>query len=497
MNGMIDRDPIVASRAQYDLVVVGGGIYGVMLTLESARRGLRPLLLERDDYGAATSWNSLRIIHGGLRYLQKADLARFRESIAERQWWLREFPDLVEPLTCLMPLYGRGLKRPAIFRLALAINAWLSPTRNQNLRPDRCLPPGRVVTPVEVVELFPQVDRAGLRGGGVWYDAIAPDLQRLIIECLHWACACGATCLNYVRAERLLRAGDGVAGVEAADRIDNRKLAFCAPVVINAAGPWCREVAAAFDRDYPQLFRPSVAFNVLLNREPLSSAALAVAPRRKGAGMYFVVPWKGRILAGTYHAPRPDGAAPEPPDNELVGRYLEDLNAAIPGMDLALKDVLRVHWGYLPAARAGLARQADRPVVMDHAVQGGPRGLFSVSGVKFTTARRVAGQVLESIAARRLIRLAESNGERPTGRTVPTLSAIRQWLRESPDQAQRFIAQLRKEESAITVEDLLLRRTDWGMDPRQMSEMERMIEALTRLACSRGQERSVPCSYSE
>src|SRR5690606_21038054 len=110
----LQRDPEGASSCSFDLIVLGGGIYGAMVQLEAARRGIRSLLLERGDFGGATSANHFRIVHGGLRYLQSLDLPRFREAVAERRWWLRTFPDLVEPLRCVMPLYGEGLRRAAV-----------------------------------------------------------------------------------------------------------------------------------------------------------------------------------------------------------------------------------------------------------------------------------------------------------------------------------------------------------------------------------------------
>ena len=126
---MIRRDPDAAVSREHDLIVVGGGIYGACLAVEPARRGLRPLLLERGDFCAATTWNSLRILNGGFRYLTKRDLPRFRESGSECRWFSRTFPDLVRPIECLMPLYGEGLKRPVFLASALWLNDRLSSER--------------------------------------------------------------------------------------------------------------------------------------------------------------------------------------------------------------------------------------------------------------------------------------------------------------------------------------------------------------------------------
>ena len=91
------------SSEPYDLAVVGGGSLGCALAWEAASRGVRVVLLEQDDFGAAASANSLKIVHGGLRYLQKMDLKRARASAAERSVFLRIAPHLVRPLPCVLP----------------------------------------------------------------------------------------------------------------------------------------------------------------------------------------------------------------------------------------------------------------------------------------------------------------------------------------------------------------------------------------------------------
>ncbi len=170
------------------MIVVGGGIYGACVLLEAARRGLRGVLLERGDFGGATSWNSLRILHGGLRYLQTCDLTRFRESVCERRWYCRHFPELIKPLACMMPLYGRGLRRPAAMRTALALNDRLSWDRNHGVHEQLHLPVGGILDARRTVEMFPEAERSGLQGGGLWYDAQMTHSQRVLIDILHWAC---------------------------------------------------------------------------------------------------------------------------------------------------------------------------------------------------------------------------------------------------------------------------------------------------------------------
>ncbi len=193
---MIRRDPPGAATTSYDLIVLGGGIYGASVALEAARSGYRPLLLERADFGGATTWNSLRIVHGGLRYLQTFDLPRIRESVKERRWFLAHFPELVRPLPCLMPLHSRGLQRPSLLRLVLSLNDLFSWDRNRGVPENVRLPLGRMLSARETAVVYPEVPRAGLRGAAKWYDAAMSSSQRVLIEMLHWACAAGANRLT-------------------------------------------------------------------------------------------------------------------------------------------------------------------------------------------------------------------------------------------------------------------------------------------------------------
>ncbi len=465
--GVIARDPGTAADARYDLVVIGGGIYGVSLALEAVHRGLRPVLLERGDFGSGTTWNNLRIVHGGLRHLQRLDPRGARESMRERSWYLRNFPELVRPLACLMPLYGRGLRRPAVLRAALLANEVLSLDQ-------RVLPRGRVLDRRETMERLPAVEAEGLRGAALWYDAAMPDSPRLLIEMARWAGAGGATLLNYVEATGLLQQEGRVEGVLGRDAVTGEVWEFHADVVINCAGPWSREVAARFDRDIEELFRPSLAFNVLLDRAPLVDAALAVEPPQPGSRTYFLMPWKGKVLAGTYHAPRPGGISAGPPEGEWIHRLLEDLNAAIPSLGLGESDVMRVFWGLLPAVSRGSAELALAEEIRDHRDGGGPTGLFSVSGVKFTTARKVAERVLDRI-------YGSSSPARPDRR--PSSPAVL-WddfggvLLSDPQAAGRAVDRMVAEEAVICLDDLLLRRTDWGLHPAAPPDVGARIRDL-------------------
>jgi len=479
LGARITRDPVAAGGESYDVIVVGGGIYGAMLALESARRGLRPLLLERDDFGGATSWNSHRIVHGGLRYLQRLDFKRLAESVRERRWFLRHFPELVQPLSCLMPLYGEGARRPSVLRTALLANHLLSRNRNDGLRSDRVLEAGGVKTRRETISLFPDVRQRGLRGGALWYDAVMIDSQRLLIEVLRWACENGATCLNYVEATALSTGAEGVTGVQAVDHTTGSELTFNAPRVINCAGPWCREVAAGFDRDVEGLFQPSLAFNILFDRQPVSEAALAISAPGSDTHTWFLYGRGGRIYVGTAHYPW-DGDSSDPqPRREQVDEMIENINAAAPKLDLRRHQILRIHAGLLPATAAHTADLVTEPLIHEHGKHGGPAGLFSVSGVKYTTSRDVAEKTLRAALGDTLAEPDPEKTQRPAPASVPRLDDVRRLAESSGDEAVRErLAEFAMEEAVVKADDLLLRRTSWGEDPETAAALSATIEEL-------------------
>jgi glycerol-3-phosphate dehydrogenase len=451
-----------------------------MLAHEASRCGLSTIVLERDDFGQHTSFNSLRIIHGGLRYLQSFDIHRFRESVAERAWFLENFPDFVDPIPCLMPLYGNGLKRPSIFRVALLLNSLLSYDRNRGKLQDKQIPHGRILDTEETLRLSPVVDPDGLKGSAVWYDAFMEDSQCLVIEILRRACSMGAVALNYMDVTDLRVENGEVSGVTAVDRENGRLHAVRGRRVVNAGGPWSRELAKRFHRDMPTLFTPSLAWNVLLDPIPLGDHALAAMPRRRGGQTFFLVPWKGAVLAGTGHAPCSvyDGKAPIV-TKALLEQFIRGLNEALPACGLSLKNIIHVFSGYLPVTQIGGTQLTHREIIVDHAREGGPKGLYSVSGIKFTTARRVAEKTLTLIFSGRGFKpfAGESSvqeGHRLKRVWVGTADSEMN-LPSISDTWKCKVQEWFKDEAARHVDDLVIRRLPIFMSPDCAVRLSSMV----------------------
>jgi glycerol-3-phosphate dehydrogenase len=380
----------LSQASGFELAVIGGGVVGLCLAFEAARAGRSVVLLEREaDFAGRTSANWFRILHGGLRYLQSFDLVRHRESVRARQEWLRDFPDLVEPLPCLMPLTGRGLKRPTLFRAAFALDAALAHRRNHGIRADRHLPRGRILDVAETRRLLPALRDPALQGAAWWTDAVARDAAGLTRALAARAGKAGADLRTGEAVEEILVDAKGVTGVR------TRSGRIAARTVVNTTGPWTDLTLAHLpsirQRD---LFRPSLAFNLVLDRPAPFAGALAVQASRPNAPVLFVYPLDGRIFAGTWHASwqdHPDEVQPRPAD---LAAFVADLADALPWLELDLGAVRAVHAGLLPVKTAGSTDLTGRPLLVDHGAEGGPHGLWSTAAIKFTTAPMLARQVL-------------------------------------------------------------------------------------------------------
>jgi glycerol-3-phosphate dehydrogenase len=188
----------------FDVVVVGGGIYGAAIAREASLRGLAVALVEKGDFASATSSNSHKIVHGGLRYLQHGDLFRVRASIRERSALLRIAPHLVRVQSFLMPTYGHGLRGREALVAALSLNELLSFDRNRGLDRSRQIPPARMLSATECSRLAPGIPREGLTGGALWYDGLMIDSERMVLAFLMSAAEKGAALANYAAATATL-----------------------------------------------------------------------------------------------------------------------------------------------------------------------------------------------------------------------------------------------------------------------------------------------------
>lgn len=395
------------SRYTYDLLVVGGGIYGACVAWEAVTRGLSVALVEKNDFGAATSANSLKIIHGGLRYLQHADFKRMRESIKERRTLLKIAPHLVHPLPILIPIYGHGVKGREAMAIALLINDLVSCDRNWQI-PDSAkhIPSGRILSKSECLSRLPGLNSQGLNGGAFFFDAQVYNSERLTLAFLKSASEAGAELANYAEVTGLIKDKNQVQGAMVRDKLTDKEIKISAKLVINTAGPWIDQVKGlAQDDRISKIGALAKAVNLVVKPFIQDYAAGLQSSNiyydqdalvKRGKRFLFTAPWRGRSMVGTWYFPYTKSPDEFGISEAELQTCLDDINSAYPLAKLSPKDISFIHCGLLPSSgisQTGEVQLTKHYSIQDHSEQG-VSGLLTVSGVKYTTARDVAEKVI-------------------------------------------------------------------------------------------------------
>ncbi len=413
----LTRDLNRLASTRFDLIVVGGGIYGVWAALDAAQRGLNVALLEQNDFGSGASANSQRVVHGGLRYLQHGDLKRMRESIRERSTLLRVAGHLVQPMPFLVPTYGLGLRgRPAMFT-AMKLNDAISADRNQGLYPTRRLPNGRLINATESLKIAPGIEPQGLTGGAVFYDAQVNNSERLALSVIQSAVHAGAQAANHTRVTGFIQDAKRITGVTAEDRLTGRTFNVTSKLTLCCAGPWTQRTASMIIADQaPAKPKPYEVLRAvaLVTKDLFDGMGIAIPSRKthndnkelipKGFRNLFVTSWRKRSIIGTFYTDYtgdPDQLSVTP--HEVRG-YIDEFNQAYPLAKLNHDDVRFTFVGLQPKAPGSPDAEpvaSKRYRLIDHAQSEQLDGLITVLGVKWTTARDVAEKAV-TLATRKL-----------------------------------------------------------------------------------------------
>ncbi len=246
------------TNPQFDVIVIGAGINGAGIARDAAMRGLKVLLLDKGDIGGGTSSWSTRLIHGGLRYLEHGEIGLVRESLRERALLMNIAPHLVRPLEILVPIYKDARRGFWTIRAGMIAYDLLSFAKT--------LARHRMLSAAETLRQTPGLNREGLLGAAVYFDAQVEFAERLVLENALSAAAQGATVLTYARVHKINVEGGKIRGVEfihehqgigptvreGSDGPTERHFAT-ASVVINAAGPWIDQLLEESVGDSPPL----------------------------------------------------------------------------------------------------------------------------------------------------------------------------------------------------------------------------------------------------
>ncbi|MCA9398108.1 MAG: glycerol-3-phosphate dehydrogenase [Candidatus Omnitrophica bacterium] len=383
------RDIERMAHGEYDLLVIGGGINGAAVANMAALNGLRVVLVEKGDFASGTSSKSTKLIHGGLRYLENLEFDLVRESLLERAIQLKSAPHFVRPLGFVIPVY-KGDKRPLwMVRLGVFLYDLLCGRHK--------IAPHKLLTPEKVASIIPDISSENLIGGVMYYDAQMDD-ARLCLENILNAENNGAHIANYMEVKTFIVENGRTVGVEAVDRISQKRVSIRASHVVCCAGPWTNVFMAKERSRSPMAVRTTKGVHIIY--KGLFSPEAMFLTVKKDRRLFFIIPWGGNSLIGTTdtdYQGSPDNVSVSDEDVEYL---LKEVQRYFPKKKVRRENVITTFAGLRP-----LVSQPGRPskVSRKHVIKESYSGVVYVMGGKYTTYRKIAEDVVTKVKGGKLI----------------------------------------------------------------------------------------------
>jgi glycerol-3-phosphate dehydrogenase len=393
---VLRRDLDRLASEEFDVAIVGGGISGVAIAYEAAARGLRTALVERGDYAAGTTTAATKLIHGGVRYLETYEFGLVREALRERRILLNLAPHLVNSVPFLVPVYRGHSPGRLKLNAAMVLYDLLSYDKNWKIRPDKHMPWRRNLNAADVLALEPTLNPTNLAGAALYHDGQVPSPARLTIEFAKSAVRRGAALSNYAEVKGLVIENGKVQALEVRDVRGGRELKVKAKVVVNAAGLWATQIMGMLKQAPKVNLAPSKGIHLITR--PLMRDHAAVFVTQTGRRL-MIIPWHGRSLIGTTDEFYRGDLERIRCTKDEVAKMVAEVNEVLPSAKLQVEEIERTYAGCRPLiAKEGvssldLSRHWE---ILDHASEGSS-GVYSVVGGKLTTSRSVAQHVINRV----------------------------------------------------------------------------------------------------
>jgi glycerol-3-phosphate dehydrogenase len=495
-------------RENFDVIVIGGGVIGTGIARDAALRGLKTLLLEKEDFAYGTTSRSSRLIHGGLRYLRHLDFQVVRQDMREREILLRIAPHLVRPLNFLIP----------ITRISERVFMGVGMRLYDLLSFDKSLQSYHYLSRGETLRLEPRLELANLVGSYMYSDCQILFPERLCLENALSAAEHGALIMNHTQVIGVTKIGGAVAKVQVKDRLSGDTLELAGRVVVNVAGSWANDILNML-LDHSK-HKVRVTKGIHLVTPKISSNAVVLFARTDGR-LLFVIPWQDYSLVGTTDIDYSGDLDEVYADADDVDYLLAEVNHAFPRIQTG--DVFYTIAGLrsLVAARGRPSDISRAYKLIDHEHSDGVSGFISVLGGKMTSYRLISQGAVDLVCRKLSLKARCTASESPlpgafsnpretlekvageTGLT-PEMAAhlnalygsrsgqILDLVRTDPRGKQVICPHTKdivaevwhsvNEESALTVTDFLLRRSMAGLAPcKGLDAVETVASEMGRL----------------
>lgn len=373
------------SKSSFDLLIIGGGITGAGIALDAATRGLKVVLLEKEDFAYGTSSRSTKLIHGGLRYLKQLEFGLVKEVGSERAVVHSLAPHLVVPEKMLLPLYEKKGMGYWLASLGLKIYDLLAGVKPEDQR--------KMLTRAQTLRQEPLLKSDDVKGGAL-YAEYRTDDARLTVEIVKTAVANGAIAINYCKAFDFVYNEEKISGVKAVDVFTNLEQQINATVIVNAAGPWVDELREINHSKKGKRLHLTKGVHIVVPREKFNVNQAIYFDVDDGR-MIFGIPRDRTTYIGTtdtnYNGDKED-VRTSSADAEYI---LSAVNATFPSVNLQLSDIESSWAGLRPLIHeegksASELSRKDEIFVSD-------TGLISIAGGKLTGYRKMAERIVDKV----------------------------------------------------------------------------------------------------
>lgn len=398
------RDFAQIQRTDYDVIIIGGGINGAGVARDAALRGLKTILVEKNDFASGSSSWSSRLIHGGLRYLEYFEFPLVRESLKEREVLLHTAPHLVTPLQLTIPIYG-DRSRPYW-------KIWAGMILYDIFSFDKTLPVHRMLPKAKFKQLFRSLDEENLSGGSQYYDGQVTLAERLCLENIISAQNAGATALNYVEVTELAIKDSRITNVVCKDKLTGDSFTISGnkdAMIINTAGPWIDQVCQQGQKDGQKSpigngnkNGSTKGSHIVVEQFPGAPGSTLYVEAKSDGRPFFIIPWLNKYLIGTTDLPYKDDLDNIKADNQEIDYLLQETNNIIPTANLERDDVIFTYSGVRPLPNSEGKKPGSitrKHIIFDHRKEG-VHNLLTLIGGKLTTYRNVGEEMVDGILKR-------------------------------------------------------------------------------------------------
>uniref|UniRef100_A0A6B2E8E4 Glycerol-3-phosphate dehydrogenase n=1 Tax=Phlebotomus kandelakii TaxID=1109342 RepID=A0A6B2E8E4_9DIPT len=384
------------SGEEFDVLIIGGGATGSGCALDAVTRGLKTALVEADDFASGTSSRSTKLIHGGVRYLQKAILGldfeqykMVKEALHERASMLQSAPHLTHPLPIMLPVY-KWWQVPYY---------WVGIKAYDFVAGDRNVKSSYYLSKKDALELFPMLKGEKLCGAIVYYDGQQDD-ARMNLAIALTAARHGAAVCNHIQVTELLKKKDAsgkqvLCGAKVKDTISNKEWTIKAKCIINATGPFTDHIRKMDDPNVKGICCPSSGVHIVLPGYYSPEQMGLLDPSTSDGRVIFFLPWQRQTIAGTTDLPCDVTHNPRPTEDEIQFILTEIKNYLNKDVEVRRGDVLSAWSGIRPLV-SDPNKEDTQSLARNHIVHVSPSNLVTIAGGKWTTYRAMACHTMDA-----------------------------------------------------------------------------------------------------